>query len=75
LNTHLKQVLGNRTEELPVAIENEGIDAEIEFNPYVDEEEQKLVPEADDIDYNEFHNFISSHVSIPVWGKLQRGKV
>jgi hypothetical protein len=72
----LKQTLGERAEELPPAAEDNEIDEEIEYDPYTDQEEVNvLAPDADDIDFDAFHNFLPAHVSIPVGGELHRGKV
>jgi hypothetical protein len=59
-----------------VAVEDENIDVDLEYDPYTDEnEDNKVAPDADDIDYDAFHHFLSAQVSIPIGGELQRGKV
>jgi hypothetical protein len=75
-DTTLKTSLGNCAEALPLAPDDEDIDNEIEFDLYTDKDEINVpVPDADDIDFNAFHHFLSAQVSIPVGGELQRGKV
>jgi translation elongation factor EF-1beta len=72
----LKRTLGERADELPIAVEDVEINEELEYDPYVDENEtNKVMPDADEIDYDAFHNFIMAHVSLPIGGELQRGKV
>jgi hypothetical protein len=75
-DTTLKTTLGARAEELPPAPEDNEINDELEYDPYTDDTETNVpVPDAEDIDFDTFHNFLSAHVSIPIAGELQRGKV
>jgi hypothetical protein len=75
-DTNLKTRLGDRADELPAIIEDENIDHDLEYELYSDETEtNEPITDADEVDYDAFHNFLASHVSISVGGELQRGKV
>jgi Reverse transcriptase (RNA-dependent DNA polymerase) len=72
----LKATLGERAAGLPPAPEDDDIDHELEYDPYTDATElNEPAPDADEMDFDSFHNFLAAHVSIPVGGELQRGKV
>jgi Reverse transcriptase (RNA-dependent DNA polymerase) len=73
----LKNALGDRMEGLPIENpETDDIEADIEYEPYEDDENQPIkYPDAEDIDLDTHHKFISAQVAIPVAGELQFGKV
>lgn len=60
----LKESLGQRMEGIPI---DDNDDDEVkEYEPYEDESQpQQKVPEADDMDYDSYHKFVSARVMLP----------
>jgi hypothetical protein len=70
--TNLHRVLGDRAR----GIELDDDDGIPEFEPYEDDEMEQPVEvvETDELDYYEYHKFISARVSIPVGCELREGR-
>jgi hypothetical protein len=65
--------LGDRAAGIPPEDVDDGVPV---YEPYEDDETPPIiVPEADEVDMDQFHKFISASVMLPYGGQMSKGKV
>lgn len=74
-NADLTRVLGDRARGIDVGPYDDDLPEFEEAYADDDSDEIPPLPESDEVDYNQFHRFISARVMIPVSGELRQGTV